>query len=669
VIRQQLRTSWHAVRSREELVLAAGAFAVVAIAALLRVTRIWWGMPYPVRWDEPYFINAGLRIVGTGEWKPEPMTYVYGTLPIYVSAAASGLAFIMDAGRGLVRTPAEYAAASPFTTYSDAFALTTAAPSAYVASRLVSVTYGVATVAMVYLGGRRLGLRFASLFGAALVAVCQLHIYNTSMAVTDGPATLFMTISLLGALAIANGETALGPYLTCGVSCGLAIGSKSNLAVTAVLLPLAHVMAGRAGNAPHHFLVALASIPIAFLLVEPYAILDYSNFLFGLGFNAYHYGYAGHAGAEIAPGLTSALRYLREVPEMLGALGSALALVGVVVLLRRRPRSALLLLGFAVTYILVMSRLKVYFPRNALPLLPIAGLLASAGLSGLAGMVPAWGPSPLLRAGVAALGALAVGPSLLAEATTSRVMLADVDTRERSVQWLRSHAAEGSHVAVDHDLPFHFPSLEWAGFLSIRLETDQKGCAVGPIAVEYVVTTQARDCAQQLQLVAEFPGKPVAQEPLFSPQVYVYQLAGERLWARLAPAMVDAANQPFFDDAFVATHGFRQFSMNGAASFGPLQTGVGRVETRIMAAGTVGGGRSATVAVDLVSSDGVTRVARQSIALSSKRTEHSVTFEVAAPGTYLLQLAFEDDFYAPGQGDRNVELYSVRARPARATAP
>lgn len=513
------RTLWHAVRSRDELVLAAGAFAVIVVAALLRVTRVWWGLPYPVRWDEPYLINAGLRIVSTGEWKPEPMTYVYGTLPIYVSAVASGLAFIVDAGRGLVKTPVEYAAASPFTTYSDAFALTTAAPSAYVASRLVSVLYGTGTVAAVYLCGRQLGLRFTSLFGAALVAICQLHIYNTSVAVTDGPATLFMTISVLGALAIANGECAITPYLLSGIGSGLAIGSKSNLAVTVVLLPVAHALGGRGRHSARHLLLGMAAIPVAFLLVEPFVILDYSNFLVGMAFNAYHYGYAGHPGADITPGLTAALRYVREVREMLGTLGSGLALLGMGVLLVRRPRNLVLLLAFAITYVLVMSRLKVYFARNALPLLPIGALFASAGISGVAGIMRARVPLWLRHVAVVTLASVAVGPTLLDEARTSRLMLADVDSREQSVRWLQAHAPGRSHVAVDHELPFHFPSLERAGFTSRRLAPEHKGCSVGTAAVEFVVTTQPRDCPQQLKLVAEFPGRPVAQEPLFNPQV------------------------------------------------------------------------------------------------------------------------------------------------------
>ncbi len=66
---------------------------------------------------------------------------------------------------------------------------------------------------------------------------------------------------------------------------------------------------------------------------------------------------------------------------MLGPVGSTLAIAGVFGLLERRPRAAAVILTPAVAYLLVMARLKVFFPRNALPLLPIGAIFAAAGFA------------------------------------------------------------------------------------------------------------------------------------------------------------------------------------------------------------------------------------------------------------------------------------------------
>jgi dolichyl-phosphate-mannose-protein mannosyltransferase len=660
-----------------------GLGVVLISAATLRMMRVWWGLPYPVHWDEPFVINAALRIVSTGDWKPAPTTYVYGTLPIYIDALASGLAYVLDAGRGLVQTPAQYAVPSPFSTYSEAFALTTAAPGAYVASRIVSVLFGVGTVATVYVVGRRLNLRAASLFGAALLAVGPLPIDNTSIATVDGPATFFMMVSVVMAVIIVESGGRTGHYVVCGAACGLATACKSNVAIAAVLLPLAYILGPPDKRALRQLAIGVAAIPTAFLLVEPYALLDYSNFLGGLGYNAYHYGYAGHEGANIQRGLPAVMAYLNEVGQMLGGLGSGLAVVGVGSLAVRKARASTLLLGLAVVYLLVMSRLKVFFPRNAMPLLPLSAVWTAAGLRAVSDLVYATVrrfrsirvgrfdvPVPL-AVGIALLFlvALTLGPTLANEADISRRMLTDSDSRERAVDWLHSHGGAGTSVAFDHDLPVHFPSVVHAGLNPVRLDSANDNCSIGNIAVRFVVSPHQRNCSSRLKLVAEFPGREVAQEPLFNPALYVYQTSlDDGTWSVLKLLSVDDSNQSFFSEEFLARNGYRQFARNGAASFGPIRPAEDHVEVRISAAATFVNGREAVMKVELQNTANNTQPDRRSLSLPTQRTDYRLDFVVRAGDQYNVRLIYDDDFYADGKGDRNVDLYNVSAKDADVTA-
>lgn len=640
----------------------AGLLVLLALAMLLRVSRIWWGLPYPVRWDEPFVINAGLRIVATGNWRPEPDTYVYGTLPIYASALASGLAFVLDAGKGLVTMPADYAAVSPYTPYSPAFALTTAAPSAYAAARLLAAVFGVVSVAMVYLAGRHLRLGVASLFGAALVAVSELHLYASSVAIVDGPAVMFMTVSLVAALSIVGGSTTAASYVVCGAACGLAIASKSNLAVCVLLLPVAFLLGpSRDRRALRHLLIGLVTVPAAFLAVEPYAILDFSNFLYGLGLNAYHYGSVGHEGANVQAGLPALCRYLAEIRPMIGDLGVVAAMAGVAVLGVTRPRCCALVLILGATYVLVMSRFRVYFPRNALPLLPLTAVFASAGLHGLIRALPSrWA----LAAGTA-VAAAAAGPALIREAEVSRTMFADVDTREQVVRWLKGEAQTGAIVATDHDLPFHAPSFVKAGLAMVRLEPGDDGCSDGRSGAAYVVTAGRRDCAARLTLAAEFPGQALTSGPLSNPGVLLYRVVDGTEWQLPEAVDVDELNRPTFPASPGDGRPYRQLVTNGVATFGPIIADGGSLEVQLAAAGTIGDGRAPVVHVALYGPAIPAPPPQQAVALSESATAYSLTFVVPGSGTYYVQVVFDDDFYAPGRGDRNVRLYRLGVRRGR----
>jgi hypothetical protein len=105
----------------------------------------------------------------------------------------------------------------------------------------------------------------------------------------------------------------------------------------------------------------------------------------------------------------------------------------------------------------------------------------------------------------------------------SNTMLKDVDSRERAVDWLHSRANAGSAVAFDNDLPIHVPSVSRAGLTPVRLEPHSDDCSIGTVAVQFVVSPRPRNCGSRLKLRAEFPGRALAQEPLFNPSLYIYE--------------------------------------------------------------------------------------------------------------------------------------------------
>jgi hypothetical protein len=125
------------------------------------------------------------------------------------------------------------------------------------------------------------------------------------------------------------------------------------------------------------------------------------------------------------------------------------------------------------------------------------------------------------------------------------------------------------------------------------------------------------------------------------------------------PVHTDAANQVFFDSAFYSAHGYYEMAFNGAATFAPVSSAAGHLALRVSAAGTWGGGRYPQLVTVLKRQQDDGELARQTIQLTGDKADYLQQFDLPTPGQVYFQLVFADDFYAPGQGDRNVLLYAL----------
>jgi hypothetical protein len=400
------------------------AVAVLVLAALgLRLWGFRHGLPYVYNADENAHFVAGA--IGMFGHTYNPNYFINPPAFTYVLHAAFQLGFGGRAG-----VSRSYAA-DP----SDVFAL----------ARALSAVLGAVAVGLLAWAGARLFDRRTGLVAAAVLAVAFLPVHYSHLALNDVPTLAPLCLSLAGVGGVfARGR--LVDYALAGAGLGLACATKYTGGI--VLLPLlaaaavgpGQALGRRAGGLVLAGVLALA----AFLVANPFALLDYDAFRDGLSEQSAASSDGGGKLGLTAP--NGILYYLGTTTWGLGWLPALAALGGAVALAVRDWRRALVLVPALVLFVLFMGTQDRYFARWLLPVYPLAALLAAYGA--LAAL--AWIRRPALAAALA--GALLCAQGLVF-VIHNDVLLSRADTRQLARDWMVENVPAGTKVVIEPVMP------------------------------------------------------------------------------------------------------------------------------------------------------------------------------------------------------------------------
>jgi 4-amino-4-deoxy-L-arabinose transferase-like glycosyltransferase len=257
--------------------------------------------------------------------------------------------------------------------------------------------------------------------------------------------------------------------LLAGVGLGLACASKYTAGIA--LAPLVAAIAARyvqagAGSGRRtlaQLALAAAAALGAFLLANPYAVLDYQSFHHGLIHQSTQASESqGKLGAPRHGGL---VYYLWSLTWGLGWAPALAALGGAVSVWRREPALGWLLVPAPLLFLLFMGLQGRYFGRWLMPILPIMCLLAAVfalqvatAAGGALGRLRALRARPQLAG---ALVALAIAAVLLTQGLIygihSGLVLSRADTRNLTRAWMVAHVPAGAAIVAEPVSPD-----EWA---------------------------------------------------------------------------------------------------------------------------------------------------------------------------------------------------------------
>jgi hypothetical protein len=422
--------------------------ALVLLGGLgLRLWSVRQGLPYVYNTDEAdHFVPRAVEMFVRGSLNPHyfanppAFTYVLHYLFAVSYGGASGVE------RALALHPTEV----------------------YTLARVAAAVLGTAALWLLYATGARLFNRAVGLLAAAIEAVAFLPVFYAHLALNDAPTLAPVTLSLLGTAGVLR-KGRRRDHLLAGVGLGLACASKYTAGI--VIVPLLGALVVRyldggpsAGRrALGGLLLAGAGALLAFLIANPYAVLDYTSFHGELVHQSTLSAETeGKLGSPRHGGIAY---YLWSLTWGLGWVPSLAALGGALTVWRVDRRLGWVLVPAPLLFLAFMGLQGRYFGRWLLPIFPILCLLATcfawqaagAGArllsrrarAGEGGEPRAERVPGTWRIGTAVLLVAALLAQGLLYSIHSDTVLSRADTRALTRGWMLAHIPAGAPVVVE----------------------------------------------------------------------------------------------------------------------------------------------------------------------------------------------------------------------------
>jgi hypothetical protein len=319
----------------------------------------------------------------------------------------------------------------------------------FVLARVVAAALGTIAVWLTYLAGARFFNRTVGLLAAAIFGLAFLPIFYSHLALNDVPTLAPVALSLYGTAGVVR-RGRMRDYAIAGVGVGLAAATKYTGGITLLCLIAAFVSDAAGGSfwsCSRRFLIGLVVGLAAFVIANPYSVLDFSAFQSGVSSQASLA--AGQDPVKLGTNPGGGIAYYLWTFTWGLGWGPSIAAIGGAGLLiaRRRVAMALVLLPAPIAFILFMGSQQRFFGRWLMPIFPIVAMLAAYGAVELVRWLARAGriPAPLTGAVVAVL--------LLAQSLVSVLhndaVLSRPDTRNLTRAWMVDNVPAGAKVVVE----------------------------------------------------------------------------------------------------------------------------------------------------------------------------------------------------------------------------
>ncbi len=424
-------------------------------AAGLRLAAVGLGHPF-LSFQPDEGANA-LRSLRLAHGEINPQYFYYPALLWYLLAAVYRLVFWFGRELGLLLTWDDFARF-----YSNG-------PTLFYLGRVLSVGFGTATVACLYLLGRRAFSPAHGLLAASFLAGAFLHVRDSALSTTEAPLTFFVVVALLGAVRV-HQEGRVRDYGLTGLAAGLAAATKYNAVLVLVALGVAHGLRQVDRGVPvlrmlcaWRFVGAGLLASVVFIALNPFLLLDWPHAWAtpdAWGSLAWEWRYVHTVEyLDLRPvwwyHLSVSLRYGMGVALL------ALALAGLLLGLWRRDAASLVLLSFTLTFFAAMASLQAVFVRYMTPLVPVLCLFATVALQSAIRALPWPRMRPWVSVGLAALALL----EPLHASTAYCRMTRHRDTRIHMSEYVNTALPPTARVAT------YGPSVTWRSTMPQWLPT------------------------------------------------------------------------------------------------------------------------------------------------------------------------------------------------------
>ncbi len=420
---------------------------IIVAALALNIGGIQRNLPIFPEIDEPTFVLPAVNIAATGDLNPGWFGHP-GSTVIYPLAGVYHIWNTLVHGGTLFRP--DPSLLTTFQSNESEF---------YLLGRILTIFYGVMTIPLVYLIGRRVFGQRVGLIGSGLFMLYPIAVTHAQMVRTDSVGTFFGMLGLWMCLRLYDRPTA-GNQILAGLAIGLAISSRYFMVTLIPVLVVVDVLILWRQISHRQVRIAtwlgaaagLSAVAVTFAATTPYFLLDFQAAWAG----AMHEGRSGHLGADGLSHTENFVWYLTDaIPLTITWAQTILATLGVgLVVWSRQPRQMLVLL-FAVTFLVGISRAGLHWQRWIIPILPLLALLTAHALSVIIGRVSA----RLRLVPVAQRGLILLTVLLISAWPAYNLVLQDIrqatpSTRIVAREWILRNLPAGSRIVTEsHTVP------------------------------------------------------------------------------------------------------------------------------------------------------------------------------------------------------------------------
>ena len=393
--------------------------SVLLLAAMLRFYGIDFGLPANYHPDEVPKYNAIMRMRAHGDLNPR--YFLHPTMLLYATYFSNEVCRFF----GLVQGQWE--------------------ETLILSGRMMSALAGVGSVFFTYLIGRRLYSVWIGLFASLFLAVMPLHVTCSRYVKED---SLLTFVILCAVYAVIRGvqDNTIRWYLLGAILAGVSASVKySGLLSIMFILGAPWLRSGTLVPDKRFFwwmIAAVIVMPLGFLMVSPYVLLDYQTFIRDFSHEQAHMA-RGHTAGISAWSQYWMYHIARSINPGIGLPGTIVALGGVGYLLyRRRMKDLFLVCLFLLFYLpaeYVKAKPAPQPERYIVPCLPFLAILAGIFLKRLS-------ENKIRHVSPALVVFVLLVPLLRTVDLAGEIKH---DTREQLAGWMKEHLPRGKTVAVD----------------------------------------------------------------------------------------------------------------------------------------------------------------------------------------------------------------------------
>ena len=273
-----------------------------------------------------------------------------------------------------------------------------------------------------------------ALFAAAVMALSFINVADSHYIYTDMLMCLFIIMAVIRITMISD-RPCIKNYVYAGILLGIATGTKYNAAILVVPYLLAHLLACRKKFLNRNLFLGIAASGLAFIIVNPFSVLDFRFFISSV---------LGQAGASWYVGWWHHISY--SLHEGVGVFLMICGLSGMIILCLKNTAKAAVLFSFPIVFYIHLALLSQHFPRYVLPLVPFLSIAAGYFLFEF--LIPNM-RKKLLADAVIFLSIFFLVP-ITVKSVKANMLFASQDTRIEAARWAEDNIGEKHPIAADH---------------------------------------------------------------------------------------------------------------------------------------------------------------------------------------------------------------------------